>query len=284
MTWFILALGAALFWGVSQVFIKRGFRDISPLWTNIFSGVVALVVWVPTVLFLLEFKLTVPPFPVLLPVLLVVAFNMFYYYAISKGKLVLTGTVVAAYPLATIFWSAIFLAERLEVLQWLGVALMISGGIVVSLPEKQIHGKNNFSWLWWGLAGAAFLGTGDFLSKVVVNRIGAYSYIFFNTIFFNLLLLANYLVDKKGRALPKFSWKKFLPSILGVTLLSTGTLLFYLAFDYGKVSLITPISSIYPAITVFLAIIFLKEKISQRQSLGIVGIILGLILVGLKLG
>ncbi|KKU16239.1 MAG: hypothetical protein UX25_C0038G0001, partial [Candidatus Woesebacteria bacterium GW2011_GWC2_45_9] len=53
MTWFILALGAALFWGVSQVFVKRGFHDISPLWTNIFSGAVALVVWVPTVLFLL---------------------------------------------------------------------------------------------------------------------------------------------------------------------------------------------------------------------------------------
>ena len=85
MTWFILALGAALFWGVRQVFVKRGFHDISPLWTNIFSGAVALVVWVPTVLFLLGFKLTIPSLPVLLPILLVVAFNMFYYYAISRG-------------------------------------------------------------------------------------------------------------------------------------------------------------------------------------------------------
>ena len=63
--------------------------------------------------------------------------------------------------------------------------------------------------------------------------------------------------------------------------MSIGTLLFILAFDYGKVSLIAPVSSIYPAIIALLAVRFLGEKITIKQGTGIGVIVSGLVLIGL---
>ena len=47
-----------------------------------------------------------------------------------------------------------------------------------------------------------------------------------------------------------------------------------------KISLVGPVSSIYPAIVAVLAVKFLKESISAKHGVGIGITILGLILVG----
>ena len=49
----------------------------------------------------------------------------------------------------------------------------------------------------------------------------------------------------------------------------------------GQVSLVIPISSLSPAITVVLAVIFFKEKLVLNQKLGILTIMLGLFLISL---
>ena len=49
----------------------------------------------------------------------------------------------------------------------------------------------------------------------------------------------------------------------------------------GNTALITTISSLYPAITVILALIFYKEKLVLNQKIGILIILIGLILISL---
>src|SRR3990167_496827 len=111
MTWFILALSATVFWAVGQVLVKRGFEHVSPLWNNIIFYLLSPFIFISAVLWLNGPKINIPTLPIFLVMFLATASYMIFYYALSKGKLALTGTVVAGYPVATVVLSYLFLGE-----------------------------------------------------------------------------------------------------------------------------------------------------------------------------
>ena len=232
------------------------------------------------------FNIDIPPFSIILIIITASAIYHFFFYAISKGQISLTGTIVAGYPVFTILLSYFFLSEKLSWIQYAGIALILTGAVIVALPDrgndKSFEGTGrDYTWILWGLIGAIALGVGDFLTKISVNHIGSYSHIFWIAIIGNGLSGCNYLIDKKNRPLPPlFRWQG-LPTILGIVVNLIGALLFLLAFDYGKVSLIAPVSSVYPAFMALLAVRFLKEEISRKQGIGIAIAIVGLVLLGM---
>lgn len=61
-----------------------------------------------------------------------------------------------------------------------------------------------------------------------------------------------------------------------------GSLLLYYMLNKGKASIVVPLSSIGPAITTILAVIFLKEHLSINQMIGIVLIIGGIVLLSIN--
>ena len=135
MLWFPLSFGAAVFWAVGHVFLKKGFDHVSPLWNNILDKLVSLLLWLPVVLFLSGFSIQTPPPAVVGIIILASGLYLFFFYAISRGQISLTGTIVAGYPLFTVLLSYFFLGEKLTVLQYLGIALILVGDTVVALPD-----------------------------------------------------------------------------------------------------------------------------------------------------
>jgi bacterial/archaeal transporter family protein len=60
-----------------------------------------------------------------------------------------------------------------------------------------------------------------------------------------------------------------------------GFLAFFAAIEKGKVSTIIAMSSLYPVITIVLSVLFLQEKISSREGLGIAcALLAGFLLAG----
>jgi drug/metabolite transporter (DMT)-like permease len=282
MIWFPLALGAALFWSVGGVLVKKGFAFLSPLWNNILHNLLALFIWVPAALLLSRFRISLPPWWILLVILGAALIYQFFYYSMSKGNLSLTGTIISAYPVFTIILAHLFLGERLGAWQYGGVALILTGSVVVALPERiQAGAIRDLSWVLWGLLGACSLGTGDFLSKLSIDRIGSYSHLFYLSFLFNLASILNFLVDRGHRPAPRIVARSSLPSFLGLLISLLGALCFMVAYGYGQASLVSSVSGIYPALVALLAVRFLKEKVNWRQGLGIASIVAGLVLIGL---
>jgi transporter family protein len=62
---------------------------------------------------------------------------------------------------------------------------------------------------------------------------------------------------------------------------SLGGLAFFFALGYGRASIIVPLSSLYPAITILLSLIFLGERPTLPQGIGIVLALIASILLGL---
>jgi uncharacterized membrane protein len=282
MIWFPLALGAALLWAVGGILVKKGFAGVSPLWNNILNNLLALLIWVPPALALNGFRMPLPPWRILLVILSAAAVYQIFYYSLSKGQVSLTSAIIAGYPLFTILLSHLFLGERLAGWQYVGVALLLAGGVVIAVPARVAPAAlRGHSWVLWGALGAASIGTGDFLSKFSVTRIGPYANLFFLAVLNNASSGFNYLLDRDNRAAPRIASRPFLFSVLGIVIHLCGALGYLLAFGFGPASLVSSVSSIYPALLALLAVLFLRESISWRQAGGIGAVMAGLALVGL---
>ncbi len=285
MLWFALALGSALCWSTGAILVKKGFAFVNPLWNNIVNNLLALVVWIPAALVLNRFRVPIPSWGTLGIILGAALLYQLFYYSLSHGQLSLTSTILAGYPMFTILWSHLFLGERLAAWQYAGVSLVLAGGIVIALPQRREPSwRGSPAWLLCGIAGALFIGTGDFLSKLSVNRIGPYSNLIFLALANNLTSGLNYLLDPANRRPPAVWSRSFLPTFLGIIVHLIGALLFLTAFGFGPASLVSTVSSIYPALLAVLAVRFLRDRIAWRQGLAIGIIVAGLILIGLATG
>lgn len=279
MDWFLFSLLTVCLWGLGQVFLKKGLSSVSPLWTTVINAVITLLVYIPLSL-RSGVSFTVP----LIFIVLVVAgsmFYVFYYYALDKGTLMLTGTLLAMYPVVTIFFSVLFLGESLSFFQALMIALVLFGLFLISQENPELKKKVSKNWLYWGVGGALALGTADFLAKVVITDVGISTYNFYLALAFALTALTFWIVDKKGRKID-FTNRLFLGlTIVGIALMTVGLLSFNYALSSGPASLVTTVSSSYVAVTVVLSAFLLKERVSRVQLIAISIIIVGIIFINI---
>ncbi|HXH27188.1 MAG TPA: EamA family transporter [Candidatus Acidoferrum sp.] len=281
--WLLFALGAAILWSFGALFSKKGFTNISPLWNNVLANVIGLVLWLPIALAGTHFHIGDATDGSIVLIFITAFCYMSYFYAISKGKLALTGTVLETYPAVTVLLSFLFLHERIAAAQAAGIGVALIGTVLIALPPKSEFADvtDHHVWVLWGLAGAFLEGIGDFFAKVTVNTLGVYTQMFYLVVVFQFATIVNYMFDKKGRALPAFSWRAFLPSIVGISCIVAGTGSLFFAFQYGPASLVTPVTASSPALIVILAVIFLRERITRRQFMGILCVLSGVLLISL---
>jgi micrococcal nuclease len=81
--------------------------------------------------------------------------------------------------------------------------------------------------------------------------------------------------------LPKIKFGNLIYSFLGIFLFNIGNIAYFIALEKGFASIVVPLSNTYITITVILSLIYLKEKITRIQLLGIISVIIGVVLVSL---
>ncbi len=125
-------------------------------------------------------------------------------------------------------------------------------------------------------------GIGVFFEAVVARRIGSYSLALWAYIFSALVMTfyAPFAVeDLKGLTLELLIFIFFI-SIVG---LFVGTIAYYEALKKSNRVLVGTIASSFPAVTVVISFVFLKETLSQQQIIAILIIFLGFILSTLNI-
>lgn len=270
-TWFLLSILASVFWALSMVFYKKGYESLSPFWTSIVSNFVGFLVQVPIVWFLAKKNFNSLNIQTAFFLILATGFYLLYAYTMNQGKVSLMAPLISISPLFTILFSYLILGESLSGFQGLAAGLILLGIFLLAAPDKRSidFEKAGLGWLVWGLGYAFAAGLGDTLVKKSGQEIGSYSAVYWMAWLYLAWSPILFVLDKKGRKLPSFEFKKFIPTTLGSILIALGSMVYYIAFDYGPASLVSPLASTYPVITAFLGIVFLKEKVKLKQWLGI---------------
>ena len=138
------------------------------------------------------------------------------------------------------------------------------------------EGKKEGSGLWLAfLAGAGFGGYFIFIGQVEGSGV------FLPLLFARGVMLVSALVMLAVRRIPFPSIRSTPIALLAGLLDSAGNVFFLLAKNLSRLDFAVVISSLYPAVTVLLAALLLKEKVGNWQKAGVVLCLAAILLISI---
>jgi drug/metabolite transporter (DMT)-like permease len=188
--------------------------------------------------------------------------NLAYYAALGEGgsKASVLAPLTSLYPLVVVALATAFLGERPSRLQLAGIALALASiYLFVMKPGESMSLAGGAP----ALAAIALYGVAGTLQKVAADRLsGALATVWFLAAF---IPLGGYLIATRPMEwqLPLEAWGWLF--LLGITF-GLGNLLYLAACAAGaKASVVAPLTGLYPAVVVPLAVYFFQESISRRE-------------------
>lgn len=130
--------------------------------------------------------------------------------------------------------------------------------------------------LFYGLTTAVGYGSGDFLARQASHRIGHLRVLFFMELTGMLILVPIAAVSEGARWTASWMWAWL--AILGAVNV-IASLFLYKSFEFGVLTVVSPLASSYPAVTAALAVAFLGDRPGALASGGIVGVLAGILLL-----
>lgn len=209
------------------------------------------------------------------------------YRSFEIGKMSIVAPVSATYPVLTMLLS-MFTGERLTIIRSIGMALAILGVVLVARGENipadvnsidaTTHPQKQNLGVGWALYSAFGFGVMFWLLGIrIVPLVGAIPSVWIIRLTSVIATALVILVARGSMAAPG---QQDAPWILGTGVLDTSA---YVLNNFGmrreQISVVSVLASLYGAVTVGLAAVILKERISGMQWLGIVLIFAGIVLI-----
>jgi len=205
------------------------------------------------------------------------------YRSFEIGKMAVVAPLSASYPVLTVLLS-ILTGERLTPLRGAGIVFTLLGMLVVAHGEHQADenavepARRAGEGVGWAICSALGFGLLFWLFGIrVIPRVGATQTVWMIRLTSTILGGGVILLAKQPMRLPR---GKVRPLALGTAILDTSAFVMCtLGMQMEQVAIISVLSSLYGAVTVALAAIFLREHVSRQQWAGIVSIFVGIYLI-----
>jgi drug/metabolite transporter (DMT)-like permease len=276
----LFGLLAAIGQAAGYTYAKKSYEELPPSIVFFFDACFGILIWVPVSLILgVDFTqlLLISGFALLSALLS----EAFVFYALSKGILSISGTIFASYPIYTIFFSFFINSERLNPIQWSFILLTIIGTLLSCLPKE--FNKSELKkkiYVLWPLAAAIAVGFSDSLSKNIIDKTSMQTFLF--ALGFAQIPVAIAYLKLEKQSVSQFSntfrhLNKYKFALIGSLCNVLAVMFMWIAFSSTLASIASPITATYPALIVILALLFLKEKPTLTETLGIIITLCGII-------
>ena len=206
-----------------------------------------------------------------------------FYRAFEIGKMAVVAPLSASYPALTLLLSWMS-GEHVSAVRIAGIFCTLAGVVIVAGGEKTPDENDaeavrrsgrGIGWAIFAAVGFAMLFW--LLGIRVIPRVGAIQTVWMIRLTSTLLITAAVVVAKQPVRLPRGEVRWML---LGMGVFDTGAfVLSNLGMKMEQVAVISVLGSLYGAVTVGLAAIFLREHVSRWQWMGIAAVFLGIFLI-----
>ena len=277
----ILGIGGMLGWGIYDflggVFSKQIGSFKSLFWSQL-AGLMSI-------LFLsFAFKTTfdIPVLAFALSPLASIVYSagyLFFFKGFEKGNVSIIAATMNLWAVFTMLFAFIFMGQRLSPIQTIGVVMILSGATLASLDWSSMRSQKFQLSLGVkeAILGAFFFGIFWNISEVISEEVGWLLTTLLVKFGIALFLLIFSVVAKQEFGLTNTPEKtKYVIVLMGMIEVAAVALVNY-GLTIGDAILITPIASALSIVTIALAVIFLKDKISKLQGFGIFTAIIGII-------
>ena len=281
----VLGIGGMVGWGIYDflggVFAKQIGSFKSLFWSQL-AGLISIF------LLAIFFKpgINIPVLVIILSFIAAILYSagyLFFFKGFETGNVSIIAATMNLWAVFTMLFAFIFMGQRLSALQTVGVLMIILGATLASLNWSEI--RNQRFQLSAGVKeaafGAFFFGIFWNISEIISEKVGWLLTTLFIKSGIILFLLIISLLTKQVIGLTKISTKtKTIILLMGGIEAGAVALVNY-GLTIGDAILITPIASALSIVTIVLAVVFLKDKISKPQGFGIVMAVAGIIATAL---
>jgi bacterial/archaeal transporter family protein len=199
--------------------------------------------------------------------------NIPYYTALSGGaKAATVVPLTSLYPLVTVLLAAALLKEHLNRIQGCGVVLSLAAIYLFNVPDEQGFLSQ---WIVLALVSIVLWGAAALLQKMATNEISGSASALWFLVAFAVVAGGMLFYEPLPEEVSLEIW--VLVTGLGFAL-ALGNFTILLAFATGgKASVITPLTGLYPLVSIPIAILALGETMNWRESLGVVFALAGVV-------
>ncbi len=302
----MLAFSAAICWGSTGVLYKAVIKvEHSLFLTMTFRGMIAVpflavITYITTGFGALSLFLQPDVLPILLfSSLFVTLGDLIFFASLKRIDVSKSQPVAGIYPLFTIVLLIMFGVEVVSLEVILATLILIVGVGFVSQQNQSTSGSSSLEntvireGLILAILAAIFWSFGiltlDYLLELPGIDVLSLATIRFSILTI-LMALTWLILDKYSLFFPKNTFSQspisrrdiLIFGLTGILSWGVGGVAFFTALEMIDTSQATPISSINPLIAVVLGIIFLKERISHIQAVGVLLVCVGTILISIN--
>jgi uncharacterized membrane protein len=284
----IYGLGAAIFWGLADLFAAFSGRRVGVAATVLLSQVAAAVAINVVVLASghdLDRVAEVAGWLTPVAVVTAVAY-VSLYRALELGPIALVSPLLASYAVIPVLLAVIFLDESLGSIEITGAAVTIVGAVVTSADVRSLRTGTRVpaAALPWALGSTVLFGTAAYALAWSAKRVGWLTSLWLvrtsTALLFVVAAVVAFAVLRRPALRGSLSTRAVaLCALLGLADLA-GTISYSRGSEVGLVSIVTAVSATYPLIPVFGGIALLDERPAINHYVGVAMVIAGLLLLG----
>ncbi len=277
----LLGIGGMFGWGIYDflggIFAKQMGSFKSLFWSQL-AGLISILI----LAYFLKTSINVPILVIILSPIAAIVYSagyLFFFKGFEIGNVSIIAATMNLWAVFTMLFAFIFMGQRLSTMQTLGVLMILSGATLASLNWSEIRNQRFqlSSGVKEAILGAFFFGVFWNISEIISEKVGWLLTTLFVKLGIILFLLFFSFLVKQEISLIKISAKtKYIILLMGIVEVGAVALVNY-GLTIGDAILITPIASALSIVTISLAIIFLKDKVTKIQGVGIITAIAGVI-------
>lgn len=294
--WFVYSIITLLFWGLADLFYKKGAKE-EDKYSHLKTGImVGLVMGIHATGYILIKGIDVNLLDLLkyLPVSFFYIFSMIIgYKGLKYLELSIASPVQNCSGVITSLLLFLIFREKLPVLDIIGIGIIAAGIVFLSIVERKDKkitikkSKITFSVITiiFPLIYCILDGMGTFLDAIYLDKLSlitedaaliAYEYTFF---LYGLIVFAYLKFKKKERINILEEKDKLVAAIF-----ETAGQFFYVFAVARNSTIAIPIISMYSVASIVFAHLFLKEKLNKKEYITIIIVLIGIIVLGISEG
>jgi bacterial/archaeal transporter family protein len=278
----LAGLGGMFGWGLYDffggLFSKRIGNYKTFFWSQLAGLVFAILL---TVVFTINLNIPIGIVGLILlaSIFYAVAYLLFFR-GFELGNVSIISATMNLWAVFTMLFAFIFLGQRLSTFQFLGVLMIIAGVALVSLKRGDVKDDNTklISGVKETIVAALLFGIFWNISEIISEKIGWLSTTLFVKLGVVLFTLLFSLLINRELSIAKTAPKIKMLILFAGFLEAAAIACVNWGLTVGHVILVAPISSALSLVTIAMAVLFLKEKITKLQGFGMIIAITGIIL------
>ncbi|MWV47186.1 EamA family transporter [Paenibacillus sp. HJL G12] len=288
--WIAYAFGSALFAGVTSILAKIGIRNVdSNLATALRTWVVLFFSWL--MVFIVGSQDTITDLNgksllfLVLSGLTTGASWICYFRALQLGSVNKVVPVDKSSNVLTMILAFIFLSERITWIMLVGMVVIAIGTYMMiqkNKAEKAAPAEHK-SWLVYACLSAVFAALTSILGKIGIENVESNLGTAIRTIVVLIMAWLIVFMQKKQGEMKRIDRKSWLYIALSGLATGLSWLCFYKALQDGPASVVVPIDKLSVLLTVLFALVFLKEKLSVKSTIGLLLLTAGTLALLIKM-